>query len=93
MADASDFGGISYGEPTYWDDHYTECRQKIGKNHKFDWYCRFDKAMNGMWSFLETIPEEKRFNQRLLIIGCGSAEFSKDLYEVMYLMEGDIYII
>ena len=40
--------------------------------------------MNGMWAFLETIPEEKRFNQRLLILGCGSAEFSEDLYKVSF---------
>ena len=63
-----------YGDPNYWDDRY----EKSGKDNTFDWLESY-QSLSGV---LEQFLGEK--DSRILILGCGNAEFSEDLYDAGY---------
>ena len=64
----------NYGEKKYWDDRYF----KAGAQASFDWLENYD-SLKGI---LEEILESKE--ARILILGCGNADFSEDLYDAGY---------
>ena len=58
-----------YGDPIYWDDRYNN-----SKGTMFDWLEDYASLKKILDKFLK--PEHK-----ILIIGCGNANFSEDLYD------------
>ncbi len=62
----------NYGDPKYWDKRYSE-----NEGSMFDWLEDF-KSLKPLLSDLLT-PSSK-----ILILGCGNAEFSEDLYDAGY---------
>ena len=60
-----------YGEAKYWDDRY----KKSGKEVSFDWLENYATLKEHLSEFL-TSPDIK-----ILILGCGNAEFSEELYD------------
>ncbi len=62
----------NYGDPKYWDKRYTENAGSI-----FDWLEDYS-SLKPLLSELLT-PESK-----VLILGCGNAKFSEDLYDDGY---------
>ena len=69
-----DTGHTPYGEATYWDDRY----EKAGGEAAFDWLETFESLEPYMRKFMP------RKNIRILVLGCGNAEFSEDLYDAGY---------
>ena len=63
-----------YGDPKYWDDRY----EKSGVNNTFDWLESF-QSLSGV---LDQFLTDKKM--RILVLGCGNAEFSEDLYDAGY---------
>ena len=61
----------NYGEAKYWDDRYT----KAGKEASFDWLENFETLKSTLEPYLVS-PDMK-----ILILGCGNAEFSENLYD------------
>ena len=59
----------NYGDPKYWDKRYTDNAGTI-----FDWLEDY-QSLKSLLSELLT-PESK-----VLILGCGNAKFSEDLYD------------
>ena len=60
-----------YGDPKYWDERY----EKSGVDNTFDWLESF-QSLSGV---LDQFLIDKKM--RILILGCGNAEFSEDLYD------------
>jgi EEF1A lysine methyltransferase 4 len=58
-----------YGEPKYWDERYAQ-----NKGSMFDWLESYATLKDVLAPYLK--PEFK-----ILIIGCGNANFSEDLYD------------
>mmetsp|Transcript_16737 Transcript_16737/g.21159 ORF Transcript_16737/g.21159 Transcript_16737/m.21159 type:complete len:81 (+) Transcript_16737:85-327(+) len=64
----------NYGDPHYWDKRYKEA----GDSASFDWL----ESYFSLHSLLaEFIPDK---SMRILVLGCGNAEFSEDLYDDGY---------
>ena len=61
----------NYGDPGYWDKRY----KKTGVDGSFDWLESYDTLKDLLAQFM-TDPES-----RILVLGCGNAEFSEDLYD------------
>ena len=61
----------NYGQAKYWDDRYT----KAGKEASFDWLENYYSLKDNLSPFL-TSPDIK-----ILVLGCGNAEFSEHLYD------------
>ena len=61
-----------YGDPTYWDQRYTN-----NKGSMFDWLEDY-KSLRGILSKYMTKQS------KILILGCGNANFSEDLYDDGY---------
>ena len=61
----------NYGDPIYWDDRY----KNAGKNATFDWLESYASLKTLLKEFMTDL------NIRILILGCGNAEFSEDLYD------------
>ena len=59
----------NYGDPKYWDKRYSENAGSV-----FDWLEEYH-SLKSLLSELLT-PESK-----VLILGCGNAKFSEDLYD------------
>lgn len=58
-----------YGDPTYWDDRYAK-----NAGSMFDWLEDYNSLKAILSQYLK--PEYK-----ILVIGCGNANFSEDLYD------------
>uniref|UniRef100_A0A7S1Z9A6 Methyltransferase domain-containing protein n=1 Tax=Trieres chinensis TaxID=1514140 RepID=A0A7S1Z9A6_TRICV len=57
-----------YGDRDYWDERYA-----LTESNPFDWLCDYDQLeplLNGL----------VRRDERILVVGCGDAPFSPDLY-------------
>jgi len=59
----------NYGDPIYWDERYA----KTGDN-MFDWLEDYNALKNLLSQYVK--PEHK-----ILIVGCGNANFSEDMYD------------
>ena len=64
----------NYGCPKYWNARYN----KEGKDNPFDWLENYF-SLKGL---LEEFLTHK--DMKILIIGCGNADFSADLYDDGY---------
>lgn len=64
-----------YGEPAYWNNHYTEQKRRHGINHSFEFYCPVEEV----WDIIQTYCGEN-LNFKVLVIGCGSSKLSETLY-------------
>ena len=62
----------NYGETTYWDQRYA-----ASKGEMFDWLEDYQALKDILKDYLK--PESK-----ILILGCGNANFSEDLYDAGY---------
>lgn len=70
----------NYGDPSYWDERYT-----ANEGSTFDWLEDF-KSLKPL---LEEIFQTKK-DMKILILGCGNACLSEDMYDDGYF---DIYNI
>ena len=61
----------NYGDPAYWDNRY----KNAGPNASFDWL----ESYATLKSLLDQFLTSKEM--RILVLGCGNAEFSEDLYD------------
>ena len=61
----------NYGDPNYWDKRY----EKSGIDGSFDWLESYD-TLKGLLAEFMPNPD-----MRILVLGCGNAEFSEDLYD------------
>ena len=61
----------NYGCPVYWDKRYT----KTGIDGTFDWLETYE-SLKGLLA--EFMPHK---DMKILVLGCGNAEFSEDLYD------------
>jgi len=59
----------NYGDPKYWDKRYKE-----QENGTFDWL----EDYNSLRSLLKEILKP---DSKILVLGCGNAEFSENLYD------------
>ena len=64
----------NYGDPSYWDERY----EKSGRDGAFDWLESYENLKDLLQQFMPT----KQI--KILILGCGNAEFSEDLYDDGY---------
>ena len=64
----------NYGCPKYWDDRY----ENAGAAASFDWL----ESYASLKSLLAEFMPSKDI--RILVLGCGNAEFSEDLYDDGY---------
>ena len=62
----------NYGDPIYWDVRYTQCDGSM-----FDWLESYQSLKSILNEYLK--PEHK-----ILVLGCGNANFSEDLYDAGY---------
>ena len=65
---------MSYGDSKYWDERYT----LHGPNESFDWLESYFTLKDILRDYI-TSKEIK-----ILVVGCGNAEFSADLYDNGY---------
>lgn len=63
----------NYGDPKYWDKRYAE-----NAGTMFDWL----EDYNSLKSLFQTLIPSKE--SRILVIGCGNAPLSEDLYDDGY---------
>ena len=74
-----------YGEKDYWNKRYT-----FG-DVPFDWMCDWDQLQTTLHPLLSTLPVtttttfsnthfKQQYQPRILIVGCGNAPFSADLF-------------
>lgn len=59
----------NYGDPKYWDKRYSE-----NEGSMFDWLEDY-RSLKPLLSDLLTLES------KILVLGCGNAEFSEDLYD------------
>ena len=64
----------NYGCPKYWDDRYTNS----GEDAAFDWLESYASLGGVLKEFMPTK------DIKILVLGCGNAEFSEDLYDDGY---------
>ena len=64
----------NYGDPKYWDDRY----ENAGKDAAFDWLESYASLSNLLGQFMQSK------DIKILVLGCGNAEFSEDLYDDGY---------
>ena len=63
---------IDYGDPGYWDLRYQNYDDTM-----FDWL--------ETWSSLKSILEKHiKPEHKILVLGCGNANFSEDMYDAGY---------
>ncbi len=62
----------NYGDPKYWDKRYKE-----QENATFDWL----EDYASLKSLIKTLVKPEG---RVLVLGCGNAEFSEDMYDDGY---------
>jgi ubiquinone/menaquinone biosynthesis C-methylase UbiE len=61
----------NYGDASYWEDRYKE-----QKNSTFDWL----EDYSSLKSIIDSLNFDREKSQ-ILILGCGNAEFSEDMYK------------
>ena len=61
----------NYGSKVYWDKRYT----KGGSEDTFDWLENYESLKGILNQFMP------RNDMKILVLGCGNAEFSEDLYD------------
>jgi hypothetical protein len=59
----------NYGDPKYWDNRYSD-----NKGSMFDW-------LEDYKSLKPLLNDYLTAESRILVLGCGNAEFSEDLYD------------
>ena len=64
----------NYGCPKYWDDRYN----KAGQEGAFDWLESYQSLKGILQEFLT------HKDMKILILGCGNADFSANLYDEGY---------
>ena len=64
----------NYGDHKYWDDRYA----KAGRDAVFDWLESYATLRRLLEQFM---PSQ---DIKILILGCGNAEFTEDLYDAGY---------
>lgn len=64
----------NYGDPKYWDERYA----RSGIDGTFDWLESYASLKGVLDQFLLSK------DMRILVLGCGNAEFSEDLYDDGY---------
>ena len=64
----------NYGDKDYWEKRYADA----GGDASFDWLETYASLSGLLCDFLT----DK--NMRILVIGCGNADFSEDLYDDGY---------
>ncbi len=64
----------NYGCPKYWDERY----ENAGITASFDWL----ESYMSLKSLLVQFMNNKDI--RILVLGCGNAEFSEDIYDDGY---------
>ena len=64
----------NYGCAKYWDDRYEDS----GVNGAFDWLESYATLKGVLEQFMP------RKDIKILVLGCGNAEFSEDLYDDGY---------
>ena len=62
----------NYGDPIYWDERYAKCGESM-----FDWLEDYKSLKALLEQYVK--PEHK-----ILIVGCGNANFSEDMYDDGY---------
>ena len=65
---------MSYGDAKYWDERYT----LQGPMESFDWL----ESYYTLKDILQNYMISKKI--KILVVGCGNAEFSADLYDNGY---------
>lgn len=63
----------NYGDPRYWDRRYNEYQGKM-----FDWLENYE-------SLKPLLKDLVKKEDKILILGCGNAEFSEHMYDDGYL--------
>jgi cell division GTPase FtsZ len=61
----------AYGDPKYWDETYKNSRGDA----LYDWLESYETLQGVLSLYL------KNQNMRILVLGCGNAGFSEDLYD------------
>ena len=64
----------NYGDHQYWDDRY----RKAGRDAVFDWLESYATLRRLLEQFM---PSQ---DIKILVLGCGNAEFTEDLYDAGY---------
>lgn len=62
----------NYGNPRYWDERYKECEGDM-----YDWLEDF-KSLESL------LTQYVKKDSRILILGCGNANLSEDMYDAGY---------
>lgn len=70
----------NYGNPQYWDQRYAD-----GKGSMFDWLEDYNSLKDILSKYIN--PDSK-----ILILGCGNANFSEDLYDAGFEKQWNIDI-
>ena len=70
----------NYGDPSYWDDRYNK-----NEGAMFDWLESYSQLKSLLELYIK--PEHK-----ILILGCGNANFSEDMYDAGYKHQWNIDI-
>ena len=70
----------NYGDPKYWDERYHKCDGSM-----FDWLEGYDQLKAMLNDYMT--PTDK-----ILVLGCGNANFSEDLYDAGYKFQWNIDI-
>lgn len=71
----------NYGCPKYWDERYAQG----GEQNMFDWLEDFNSLKSLLDQYVK--PDDK-----ILILGCGNANFSEDMYDGGYKSQWNIDI-
>ena len=64
----------SYGDAQYWEDRY----EKAGGEAAFDWLENYSTLKDHLGLFMPST------DMKILVLGCGNAGFSEDLYDAGY---------
>ena len=68
----------NYSNPAYWDKHYS----KSGPDDSLDWL----ESYHSLKNLLAEVMPPRRGNTEtsILVLGCGNAQFSEDMYDAGY---------
>jgi len=63
-----------YGDRNYWDNRYAS------EDDPFDWLCDWEELEPMMRPLMDNCPLSSNRDPRILVVGCGNAPFSSDIY-------------